>query len=1522
MHPAPPRHRFRPLRWHVVVTVILAIASFSLFAYEASAVETVKNGKRKPKNILMIAGPPSHGYGAHEHYAGLKVLEESLLEANPELRVEVVRGWPEDAAKIAAADSIVIYSDGGSRHVAMPHRDAIRDVLKRGGGLVALHYAVEMVPGEAGDDWVELLGGHFEIHYSVNPHWVAHFDSMPEHPVTHGVKSFHADDEWYFNMRFSEKGKLTPILQAVAPEETMRRPDGAHSGNPTVRKMVAAGEPQTVAWAYEPPFGGRSFGFTGGHYHWNWAQEPVRRLVTNAIRWTAGDKIQSDPSEMKKLQAEDLLKDQDYPPPKNFNLKDVADKFEISATEMGQAKPNERNLGEGKSTLLAVSPRVTTQTSGHQVELQVDLNKLSADRRLYFVVTDGGDGYACDHVAWIDPVIQGSKGKANLVDMEWVSATTGWGEVHKNANVSGRPVKVGGDKVGSPAIGTHAPSVICFEIPEGYDSLTVTGALESGGTDQSDGKTTSVRFAIYAGGVPKDLSDLDEKWVNRRRDPANAIAGLEIAEGLEATLMGSEPDLKSLTNLDIDHRGRVWVCDVMNYRRRADARPEGDRILILEDTTGDGKLDKVKTFYQGREVDSAMGICVLGNQVIVSASPTIWKFTDIDGDDVPDSKVAMFTETGQPQHDHSAHSFLFGPDGKLYWNFGNTGRQVKDADGETVVDIRGRVVVDNGQPLFGGMPFRCDMDGSNFEVLAHNFRNNWETTVDSFGSLWQSDNDDDGNRGTRINFVMEQGNYGYRDELTGAGWRDDRITLEDEIPLQHWHLNDPGVVPNLLQTGAGSPSGICMYEGRLLPKRFWDQIIHCDPGPNVVRAYPTQPDGAGYEATIEPMMTGVTDKWFRPVDVCVAPDGSLFVTDWYDPGVGGHRQEDSDRGRLFRLAPPGVKYTVPKFDFKTAAGCAEALRNPNLSVRYMAWTGLHAMGHNPATASQARAELEKLYADENPRLRARAMWLLGQIASDREAFVQRVIADQDSDLRIAGVRLAKLIGLSVAEVCGELATDDSPAVRRELALALRYDVTDTMPGVWAKLAARHDGSDRWYLEALGIGSDVRADECFAAWLNLVGKNWNTPGGRDIVWRTRADAAAEKIVDLIADPRLSVKQTNRYFRALEYHKTEVRAAALKKLLVNHSPDRKTFVVNDLKRKETPAVRSQAEQDEIIVRAVMRMPGKIDLAEFPKADAAIKRHIARRVGQDDYLKLVEHFQPAGAEESIYAMMIKADNNTLSMQAAQYLLKGPDGFPKFVSYLVTNPVEDAKRIASLLGTIGNQRAVKVLEKAMTAAELSYDERAASVRGLAKNNLGVEALLSHGEAKTMPGDLKLLAGGLLSTSSDKKVVERASRILPLPESAGAMNLPPLDQLAAMTGDLAHGVEVFRGKATCSKCHLVNGFGSQVGPDLSEIGSKLSREAMFTSILDPSAGISHNYENYIVLLGSGQIVSGILVTQTDDKIVIRNAEAIDIAIDPDDIEEMTKSEVSIMPANLHQTTDQQGLVDMVEYLMSLKKAS
>lgn len=617
------------------------------------------------------------------------------------------------------------------------------------------------------------------------------------------------------------------------------------------------------------------------------------------------------------------------------------------------------------------------------------------------------------------------------------------------------------------------------------------------------------------------------------RDPKTAIAGFDIAQGLQVELFAAEPQLLSPTSIDVDALGRVWVCEAVNYRhfRNPDneARSQGDRILVLEDSDGDGKADKETVFYQDPEIDSPHGVCVLGDKIIVSAGENVFEFTDADGDLKPDSKKILFSGISGVQHDHGIHAFGIGPDGKLYFNFGNEGKQLKGPQGETIVDKAGNVVDDTRNPYQQGMVFRCNLDGSELETLGWNFRNNWEVCVDSFGNLWQSDNDDDGNRGTRINFVMEFGNYGYRDELTGDAWRKSRIGLEDEIPLQHWHLNDPGVVPNILQTGAGSPTGICFYEGDLLPEPFQNQIIHTDPGPNVVRAYPVENDGAGFQASILNLVKGVRDPWFRPVDVCVAPDGSLFVADWYDPGVGGHRMGDTQHGRIFRITPQGHEgYAIPVLDLESPAGTVRALSSPNLATQYLAQRRLQELG---LTAVDALEDSISLSHSES--IKARALWQLARISQQPAKYVAQAIADESPELRIVGIRMARQHDLDVIPIVEQLKNDDAPHVLRELLIALRHQQDPRAASLWADLAVRHNGRDRWYVEALGIAADKQWDEFFEAWLDRVGDDWNTPAGHDIIWRCRSPKACRYLAEIIRQCE-SEQEQYRYFRAFDFH----------------------------------------------------------------------------------------------------------------------------------------------------------------------------------------------------------------------------------------------------------------------------------------------------------------------------------------------------------------------------------------------------
>ncbi|HTH48243.1 MAG TPA: PVC-type heme-binding CxxCH protein [Candidatus Limnocylindria bacterium] len=651
------------------------------------------------------------------------------------------------------------------------------------------------------------------------------------------------------------------------------------------------------------------------------------------------------------------------------------------------------------------------------------------------------------------------------------------------------------------------------------------------------------------------------------------LAQMQVADGLAAGLFALEPMVVNPADMDVDHRGRVWVTEGANYRssfqKWGTLRDGGDRIQILEDTDGDGVADQARTFYKDPSINTALGICVLGNRVIVSSAPYVFVLTDTDGDDVADRRELLFTtDVDTADHDHAVHAFVFGPDGKLYFNFGNAGQVLrrpltKDLPlhgkltkeqiegGTTVKDPEGHEITIKGKPYRQGMAFRCNLDGSNVEVIGHNFRNNYELAVDSFGTVWQSDNDDDGNQGVRINYVMEGGNFGYTDEMTGAGWGEKRTGWEKEIPFRHWHLNDPGVVPNFLQTGAGAPTGIAIYEGSLLPAVFRDQVMHCDAGTRVVRSYPATKNGAGYSGTIANLLTS-NDDWFRPSDLAIAPDGAVFVADWNDSGVGGHYMADQElatmTGRVYRVAPKGNLPSVPKLNLTTTAGAIQALQSPNQATRYLAWTAVHELG--PKAEGALRKQWQGgMFAKENadPRQRARALYLLAQLPGKAPKYVAAALKDPDPDLRITGLRIAREQQLDLIPLVQQLVNDPSAQVRREAVLALRHSHSPEAPALWAALAKQHDGKDRWFLEALGIGADQQWDAYLGAWLASVGDQWNTPAGHDIIWRSRAKKTPELLVKLISDKAATEPEKQRYLRAFDFLTGPEKDAALLQIL---------------------------------------------------------------------------------------------------------------------------------------------------------------------------------------------------------------------------------------------------------------------------------------------------------------------------------------------------------------------------------------
>ena len=279
------------------------------------------------KKIVFVAGKKSHGWNKHEHHAGCLLLEKCLKVANKETGLPVLTtvykdGWPQDPTAFSNADTVVVFADGGKNHPLNVNGEAFEHIMREGVGLVCLHYGVEVPKGDSGQRFLDWIGGYFETDWSVNPHWKANFKEIPEHPVTRGVKPFKLRDEWYYHMRFSSKVNVTPILSALPGPDTLSRKDNPHHNNPHVRAAVLERkEPQHVAWAFVRGDGkGRGFGFTGAHYHSNWANDNSRKVVLNAIVWTAKLEVPENGIESKTPTEAELESNQDYPKP-NTNVK-------------------------------------------------------------------------------------------------------------------------------------------------------------------------------------------------------------------------------------------------------------------------------------------------------------------------------------------------------------------------------------------------------------------------------------------------------------------------------------------------------------------------------------------------------------------------------------------------------------------------------------------------------------------------------------------------------------------------------------------------------------------------------------------------------------------------------------------------------------------------------------------------------------------------------------------------------------------------------------------------------------------------------------------------------------------------------------------------------------------------------------------------------------------------------------------------------------------------------------------------
>ncbi|MGC6564558.1 MAG: PVC-type heme-binding CxxCH protein [Akkermansiaceae bacterium] len=767
------------------------------------------------------------------------------------------------------------------------------------------------------------------------------------------------------------------------------------------------------------------------------------------------------------------------------------------------------------SILLLTSPLVAkdfAQSTKLYAKDSQRLHKISAKiaglETIELYVSDLGNE-SHDWANWIDPTFVTKDGKKIPVAKEFITDhKQAWGNLGFNKSAGGGKLTVDG-KTYKKGFGTHAKSTIQLKVPKDVVAFTAQVGLDDGGAKQNGEVTqAAVQFTVRE---PKAPRDPNAPWEPELEPASVNLEQFKLPADLEISVWSTSPQFYNPTNIDIDHTGRMWVAEGVNYRRHNGRRPGGDRIAVVQDTDGDGKADTSHTFVQEKALVAPLGVAVFDNVIYVSQPPELLVYTDVDRnlifDPAVDKREVLLTGFNAKNHDHSLHSVTAGPDGKFYFNNGNCGAVFKDKSGknfymggpykggggEWPVDhlaVSGKRS-DDGHIWTSGFTVRMNPDGTNCEIVGHGYRNSYEQSLDSFGNAFQNDNDDP--PACRVSYILEYGCAGYFTRDAQQMYRAVKRPGQDH-GRAHWRQDDPGTMDAGHIYGGGSPTGVTMYENGALPDSYNGSFFACEPGKNTVFHYQPEPLGAAFKLEQRNLTTTNPDKkyagsdfvggssdpndtkiLFRPSDVCVGPDGAIYISDWYDPRVGGHGdRDDSCSGTIYRIAPKGFKPSIPTFDLKTVDGAITALQSPAINTRYLGFAALKEHGEAALPA------LEKLLGHSNKFVAARAVWLLPHLGTKGIAACEKLLEHKDPQVRIAAYRAFRRADHDILKYAPKMAADFDSGVRRDVALSLRDLPASKTKSIFATLATQVDENDKNAVEAIGLGAANQENEIWLA----------------------------------------------------------------------------------------------------------------------------------------------------------------------------------------------------------------------------------------------------------------------------------------------------------------------------------------------------------------------------------------------------------------------------------------------------------
>ncbi len=1111
--------------------------------------------------------------------------------------------------------------------------------------------------------------------------------------------------------------------------------------------------------------------------------------------------------------------------------------------------------------------------------------------------------------------------------------------------------------------------------------------------------------------TPKKKDDKYPEGVSKEDTAAMALKKFSVAPGLQVDVWAAEPLLANPVAFAFDEKGRALVAET--YRRRTSVpdirknedwtienlalrtveqrvafqktkRPESakltpttqlldlngdgqcdwrdwevesERVKLVLDSNGDGQADQATVFADGfksMETGIGGGVASLGGSVFYTAIPDVWRL-DGEKDGAATQRTKLHTGFGVhvAYSGHDMHGAKVGPDGRLYWSIADCGAHVTTREGKVIA------VPDSGAV------FRCELDGSAFEVVATGLRNPQSLAFNDVGDLFTGDNNADGGDKARWTHVVEGADYGWR-----IGWQFlPKLGAWNSEGM--WHL-DVGtthlaLLPPVGHIGHG-PAGIAYYPGTGLPEKYRDHFFYAD-FPGGVRAFALEPRGASYTVSNpddvlmnnqQKEMTGKLLWGLFPSDVAFS-DGGVFVLDWVEGW------EKTGKGRIFRVHDPAITASEPVRETRrllaegmtqrSNADLGKLLGHADQRVRMAAQFGL-------VQKTDGATVLREVATSSAPRVaRLHAIWGIGQLARAVKPSAMHLLeplhpllTDADSEVR---AQAAKILTGSIDHLTGPALVralkDPEPRVQFFAASALAKAPLQqslpeiALPELYALLHrnADHDAFLRHAAaNALAHLSDPEmlaqrsADpsEFIRAGVLLALQRLGSPevarflkdaSPRLVLEAARAihdapvPAAWPQLASLATRADLPETITRRAANAAYLLGDTASAERLGKIATDASGNaaRRLFALESLAIWNEPFGRDR-------ITGLFR-----DLP--PRAKATGGKETATKIlpallkDRDESIRLAAA-ETTGAMELtaladalLAAASVATETGEIRSAALQAL--GAMDSPKLAEGVKLALLTDDKILLEtareLAAKVSPEDAVTLNAAVLGKGSTTEQQRAFAV-------IGAQPVPSADAA--LATQLDRLLAGKLQPKFQLDLLEAAARRSDEAVKQKLANFEATrkadDPIAAWResvegGDKKLGKVIFAEKAEagCMRCHKVNGVGGDVGPDLAGIAKRMDRAAILHAIVDPNATIATGYENVMLTLQNGEMIAGLLNAETDAEFTIASlTDSTRRQVKKSDVKERLKIP-SAMPPGLGEVLGKRGLRDVVDYLSSLK---